>query len=953
MLLEDLKQAIAQRQAIVIVGAGVSSAATGGDKLASWNGLIEHGIDHCVALGLTDGTTWRALLAGGDVDELVTAAELVGKKLGAPDGGEYRGWLRKSVGALRPAHPAVIEALDALGVPLATTNYDHLLTEVTHRNPVTWQDGHVVERVLRGDESKIVHLHGSWERSESVILGIRDYAHILGDIHAQTMLQAMRATKTLLFVGCGAGLQDPNFGALLKWTRGVFAGSEYRHYRLARESEVAALQKLHPAEERIFVLPYGKDFGDLAPFLRTLAAPPSRTAPAPGIPSAPARLPRATYCFGREAEVGQVVSALLSEDTRPIALLGPPGIGKSAITLAALNEPRVAARFGDRRWFLRCDGAQSVDLLIAELARVTGLPPGPDLRVRLLHELGREAGALGLDNLETPWEAATEATEELLRELSTLPRLMMVASLRGGSRPAGLEWRESVHVRALDLASARQLFLAIAGQSFAGDPRLDQLLRDMDGVPLAIRLLAHFAEGEPDLAGVEREWRAKRTAVLKRGSATSPSTNLAVSFELPIGSPRMTPEARRLLFALALLPDGVARDSLDAIWPDISMAVMTLRREGLVVDEAQRVRLLAPMREHVYAAHPPDEADRARVYDHYLALARSGNRLGGEGGAEIAARMRSEFANTVAVLMEGLQRSARPPSLDGIRGLANLICVAGIGDGAIVEATRTAFHAAGNLLAEATCSLYLGRIALNRSRHEAAEEKFQEALPLFQRAGDVLGEAECTKGLGNIAFEREQLDLAQAKFEEGQKLYRRAGVVTGEAHCIRSLGSIALQRNELDLAEAKHQEALPLYRQQGELLGEAGCILGLGVVALRRRQLDAAQAMFEEALKLYRRVGGALGTANCVRRLGDVALERADRDGARRRYQEALALYAEIHEPISLGEIHRALARVAVDDAERDRHVQAAREFLTQIKHVDLLKKLDDEFGKQAERSLY
>jgi hypothetical protein len=76
--------------------------------------------------------------------------------------------------------------------------------------------------------------------------------------------------RTLLFVGCGEGLEDPNFGALLRWTRRVFAGSEYRHYRLALTNEVAAIQAKHPPEERIFVLPYGTQYSDLGGFLRSL-----------------------------------------------------------------------------------------------------------------------------------------------------------------------------------------------------------------------------------------------------------------------------------------------------------------------------------------------------------------------------------------------------------------------------------------------------------------------------------------------------------------------------------------------------------------------------------------------------------------------------------------------------------------------------------------------------------
>jgi hypothetical protein len=272
--LDELRYAIARRQALVVVGAGVSIGATDRNPVASWTGLLEDGVGRCKAVAsMSDEWVSRrkADLASGDMDELLAVAEQVASKLGAPRGGEYRRWLRETVGTLRAVHREVLEALRDLNVKIATTNYDGLIEEITRWPAVTWQDGSKVERVLREAEPGVFHVHGYWDRSESVILGIRDYDRALGNDHAQTVQKAIRATQTLLFVGCGEGLRDPNFDAFLRWTRGVFAGSEYRHFLLAVDREAAALQTQHPAAERIFVLSYGDSHADLAPFLRSLA----------------------------------------------------------------------------------------------------------------------------------------------------------------------------------------------------------------------------------------------------------------------------------------------------------------------------------------------------------------------------------------------------------------------------------------------------------------------------------------------------------------------------------------------------------------------------------------------------------------------------------------------------------------------------------------------------------
>lgn len=170
---EDLRKEIAKGRVLAIVGAGVSIGATNNAPTASWTGLLENGVDRCVVVSqpLPDGWEDRVLgeIRSGDMDDLLSAAEKISRKLGFPKGGKYRTWLRETVGILHAEDRSVLEALRDLGIPLATTNYDGLLEEVTGLPAVTWRDGAKVERVIRGDEKAILHLHGYWDESESVI----------------------------------------------------------------------------------------------------------------------------------------------------------------------------------------------------------------------------------------------------------------------------------------------------------------------------------------------------------------------------------------------------------------------------------------------------------------------------------------------------------------------------------------------------------------------------------------------------------------------------------------------------------------------------------------------------------------------------------------------------------------------------------------------------------------
>jgi hypothetical protein len=273
ILLEDLRRQIQNRHVVAIVGAGVSVAAADNKSVASWKGLLTSGVERCVAVvpALPDGWASRVQeeINSGDLDDLLSAAEKVSSKL-SNHGGEYARWLRETVGSLRVVNSDVIIALNNLGVPLVTTNYDGLIEDVTRTRSVTWlQAGHI-EAILRGDDRGVIHLHGHWRDPKSVVLGIRSYDSILGHAPTQALLRALRAMRTLLFVGFGAGLSDPNFGALLRWARTVFAESEYRHFRLCTRDEHKKVQAQHDETDRIYALVYGETHGDLPAFLHGL-----------------------------------------------------------------------------------------------------------------------------------------------------------------------------------------------------------------------------------------------------------------------------------------------------------------------------------------------------------------------------------------------------------------------------------------------------------------------------------------------------------------------------------------------------------------------------------------------------------------------------------------------------------------------------------------------------------
>jgi hypothetical protein len=273
MLLADLRKLIDDGEVALFIGTGVSVLATNGAPHATWTGLIESGIEWCVELDPALDA-WakrrRAELNAGEIQEILAAAQSVEDKLGGPGGGEFHRWLGETVGKLRASDSTVLEAIKDLNVPIITTNYDGLIEDETGLKPVTWRDTNKVEQVLRGDFPGVLHIHGYWDDPTSVVLGARSYADVTTNEHAQSVLRALRMTKSMVFIGYRGGLTDPNFSRLSAWTREVFSGSEYRHYRLAREAQLEKMKAQHDPRERIYVISYGKEYSDLPKFLRRL-----------------------------------------------------------------------------------------------------------------------------------------------------------------------------------------------------------------------------------------------------------------------------------------------------------------------------------------------------------------------------------------------------------------------------------------------------------------------------------------------------------------------------------------------------------------------------------------------------------------------------------------------------------------------------------------------------------
>ena len=650
------------------------------------------------------------------------------------------------------------------------------------------------------------------------------------------------------------------------------------------------------------------------------------------------RLPAAPRCFGREEEVRDLVSALCEDPPAPVPVLGPAGSGKTTMILAALHDSRMAESFGRRRYFVRCDAATDRDGLIGALARIVCPDASPPLEPKVFLILEEAPAVLALDNFETPWERDTAAVEELLTEIAALPGMALAVALRGEQRPFGPRWREAVHAGPLDPEAARRAFLAVAGERYQNDPDLPPLLSDLDGLALAIVLLASQAEGEPDLAGLRQQWEVRRTALLRRAGARERQQSLEVSLELSLDSPRMSDESRRLFSILGLLPEGLVRGDLSSLLPEHGPeAASVLRKVGLAFDQGSRLRMLAPIREHARQNHPPPPEDLARTIDHYLNVARLGEKVGTEGGADAVRRLRPESGNLEPMILAGLERPNPVPAIHSALSHAEIVRFTGLGGLSILQKARQAAQRSGEMALEADCLRKRGDIELYRGQLDFARASFEQARGLYRKLGNRRGEAFCISSLGEIETSRTEPGNAGQHYEQALSLFRDLGDVDGEAQCLLGLGTAAIIRADYEAARTALEEALALFHRAGDARGEANCLQKLAQSSYELGRVDASQKELEAALSLFREVGSVLGSANCLKNMGYIALRSGDPAKARPFLEEALEASRSVGSFLGEANCLQALGYVALDLAEHEeaeRLLQQARQRFYRIGQV-------------------
>ncbi|KAJ7794633.1 hypothetical protein B0H14DRAFT_3159013 [Mycena olivaceomarginata] len=315
---------------------------------------------------------------------------------------------------------------------------------------------------------------------------------------------------------------------------------------------------------------------------------------------------------GREPELKDLIDTLLCDPAR-VAILGPGGMGKTTLAIAALHHPSIMEKY-NLKHFISCESASTYAELVTSIGLHFGLEPSRQLSKGILRHLGQCGPCLVmLDNFETPWEPLDSRgqVEDFLSLLADIPSLGLLVTMRGAERPGKVKWNRPFlpPMKPLPTSASRQIFVDVADEPGNQEKSaFDDLLELSDSLPLAVSLMANIASFEGYLGTLAR-WKKENTALLSEGH--DKRSNLEKSITLSLSSPRISssPDAKNLISLLSLLPDGIRPEDILAGKVPITHVhqckSVLLGTSLAYIDLKGRLKALAPVREYIRQAYPP------------------------------------------------------------------------------------------------------------------------------------------------------------------------------------------------------------------------------------------------------------------------------------------------------------------------------------------------------------
>jgi predicted ATPase/DNA-binding SARP family transcriptional activator/tetratricopeptide (TPR) repeat protein len=636
-----------------------------------------------------------------------------------------------------------------------------------------------------------------------------------------------------------------------------------------------------------------------------------------------------TPLIGREQELAEVGGLLADPGCRLLTLVGPGGIGKTRLALAAAHAQ--ASLFADGAGFVSLASLTSSQYLIPTVASGLGLSvsAATEPQAQLISQLRDRDMLIVLDSFE-PLESAATLLAEILTAAKGIKLLVTarerlhllsewVYELLGLDHPQrAVGAAEAGHYGAL------RLFVQCARRqrpNFSlSEPEAEaaaRLCRWLGGLPLGIELAAAWVRSYT-CAEIADELQ-RNVGFLNTTLRDVPERHRSLEAVFNHAWGLLTPDEQSAFQAQAVFRGGFTRAAAQQVTSASAAQLVALvdksllRRTSAARFEAHELPRHFAYDQLVRSGQLEALADRHAAY--FVAFAESAEpKLHGPRQAEWLTRLEADHDNFRAALEWTMRRGQAEQAarlavalwwfwyLRGylVEGRAWLKQVLALGPAlpAAVEA--------GVLYGAASLAWFQGDFAAVRALAGGS-------VALWRKLGTPHGLGAALTCLGLAQGYRGDLALARSLLEESVATFREAGDDWGLALALfHSANPQASGLRDAAMAEWLLGESLRLFEKTGDPWGMALPMHSLGEWQYEQEEFGAARARLEAALELRRKVGDNWLVAQTLAALGDVARCENDDRAAETLYEEALDLYQAIGSEGRSGALLHHLACVAL-----------------------------------------